>query len=165
MPMRDYSARPRPRSPRPRGAPPPARPTWSVRVAATLAWSVSLLLVLDAALTLHYLDRIGVLAGVGSSFAQQQAARNEAVFTALFTLAVFGSAWALFGWLLRRGQHTARVALTVLAALSLLVGFPGVLRDQPLPLLLSALAQLALQVAILGCLWRPDANDYLQPRH
>lgn len=135
-----------------------------MRVASTLSWSISGLFVLDAALTFLYLDRIGALAGVGVSFAQQQAARSDAVFMAVFTLVVFGGAWALLGWFLRRGQHAARVALTVLAALSLLVGVPGLLPDQPWPLLLSAITQLGLQAAVLGYLWRPDASEYLTSR-
>jgi len=162
--MRDYSGRTGPRPPSPEGAPPPTRPTRSVRVAVGLTWSVAALFAIAAALTFLYLDRIGALAGVGSSVVQQRAAREDAALTALFRLAVFGGAWALLGWFLLRGHHAARVMLTVLAIIGLVSGVPALVPAQPLPLLVTDLAQLVLQATLLFFLYRPDANDYLRPR-
>lgn len=161
--MRDYANRV-PRTPRLDGAGPPPHPTRSVRVAALLAWVIAALFAVTAALTLSQLDRVAALSDFGASPAQQDAARDSAMAMALFNLAVFGGAWALLGWLLRRGLPAAQVALTVLAVVGLGFGLVGLLREQPLPLLVTSVVQLVLQAGLLAFLWRRDANDYLRPR-
>lgn len=51
--------------------------------------------------------------------------------------------------------------LTVLAALGLLLGVVGLLGEQPIIFLILGLAQMALYVALLYFMWRPESSAYL----
>ncbi|MDQ3479772.1 MAG: hypothetical protein M3423_00285, partial [Actinomycetota bacterium] len=60
-----------------------------------------------------------------------------------------------------KGRNWARIVLTVLTAFGLLLGVVGVLGEQPVIFLISGLVQMALYVALLYFMWRPDSSAYL----
>jgi hypothetical protein len=134
-----------------------------VRIACGLAVTVALLAAVGTILTFVHLDTLAAHA-VGPSLIQQDAARRSIALDAVFGLAVTAGVWVALAVLLWRGRPWARVALTVVATLALLLGVPGLWREQPWPLLITRAAQLAATAAAALVLWRRDATDYLRPR-
>ncbi len=134
----------------------------SVRTSVTLVWAIVALSVLNAVLSLVYLDELVDAATQGQSV-DRGTATTGVVVGAVFSLLVFGGLWVLLALFLRRAANWARIVLTVFAALGVVFGAIGLFAsDEPLFVTVTNLVTVVLQAALLYFMWRPDSSTYLR---
>ncbi len=160
--MSDYGAFPPPPPSEGYGqAVTPAEPPPAIKTSVNIVWALVAVAVLNTILTLVLLDDVIKSSGLDMTTAEEDTARSGAVIVAIVVFLIFGALWILLGIFLRKGASWARIVLTVLAALGLVVGLFGLTRDQPAVFLLLSLVQLALFVALLVFMWRPESSQYI----
>jgi len=165
--MSDYPSYPAPPPPdgyAAYGQPLSTEPPPSIKTSFNIILAVLALSALSTALSFVFLDDIIEAAGINPGDADADAARAGAMIGSVVGFLVFGGLWVLLGVFLRKGANWARIVLTVLAALGLVFGVIGLLGEQPVLFLMLSLAQMALDVALLYFMWRPDSSAYLQGR-
>lgn len=142
-----------------------AEPPPSIKTAVSIVWALVALSVLSAIVTVVILDDIVKAAGVDLTGSEADAARASAIAGAVVGVLIFGALWIVLGIFLRRGANWARIVLTVLAGIGLLLsGTFSLTTGQPALQLILALLQMALYVALLFFLWRRDSSDYINGR-
>lgn len=159
--MSDYPSYPPPPPPDgPGGYGQPIRtePPPSINTSMNIIWAALALQVISTILSFAYLDEL--LEASNAAPADEETARTIAIVSVVIFL-IFAGLWVLLGMLLRKGRNWARIVLTVLAALGLLLGVVGLLGEQPIIFLILGLAQMALYGALLYFMWRPESSAYL----
>jgi len=162
--MSDYPSYPPPPPPDgPGGYGQPIRtePPPSINTSMNIIWAALALQVISTILSFVFLDDLLEAAGINPGDADVDAARTGALIGAVVGFVIFGGLWVLFGVFMRKGANWARIVLTVLAALGLIFGVVGVLGEQPVIFLILGLVQMALYVALLYFMWRPESSAYL----
>ncbi len=145
------------------GQPMTQEPPPSIKTSFNIILAVLALSVLSTVLSFVFLDDLVEAANV--SLADEDAARTGAMIGAVIGFLIFGGLWLLLGLFLRKGRNWARIVLTVLVAVGLVLGVVGLLGEQPVIFLILSLVQMALYVALLYFMWRPDSTAYLQGSH
>jgi hypothetical protein len=138
-------------------------PPSAVTTSVNIVWALVALAVVSTILSFVYLDElVETGAGTGLSDAQQDAARAGGIIGAVIGFLIFGALWVALGIFLRKGANWARIVLTVLTVIGLVVGVFGLLaQDQPVLLLIVNLVTLALYGALLYFLWQKESTAYL----
>lgn len=134
----------------------------SVRTAVKLIWANIALGVLSALVTFVLLDNIVDTALEGTSGLDRDAAQLSVIGGTIVGLVVSVGLAALFAYFISKGANWARIIYTVLTVLGILLSLLGLLSTQPVILLLLSVVGLALSVAILFFLYRPDSNAYFK---
>lgn len=139
----------------------------SIRTSVSLVWAVVGLTVVNALLTLLYVDDlIAASADARGTTIDPDTVRVAVMTSTLFVLVVSVALWVVLGAFLRKGANWARIVITVFAALGLLLGLGRVAGDagQPVAMLLTRLVTLMVDVALLFFLWRKDSSTFLRSR-
>lgn len=146
---------------------PATDPPSAVKTSVNIVWALVALAVLSTILSFVYLDElVATGAGTGLSDAQQDAARTGGIIGAVLGFLVFGALWVALGIFLRKGANWARIVLTVLTVIGLLVGvFSLLAQDQPALLLIVGVITLALYAALLYFMWQRESTAYLTAAH
>jgi O-antigen/teichoic acid export membrane protein len=139
----------------------------SIQVAFGLVCAFVALSLLSLVLSFVYLDDLvsASLAGAGPEITEESA-RTSAMVGLGFTL-VLTALWAFLGVLLRRGANWARIGLSALAGVGVLLGVFSLIGPEArvnTPLLVVGLLSLVVQAALLYFMWRKDASGYLLTR-
>lgn len=134
----------------------------SVRTAVKLIWANIALGILSALVTFLLLDDIVDSALEGASGLDRDAAQLSVVGGTIVGLIVSVGLAALFAYFISKGANWARIVYTVLTVLGILLSLLGLTGTQPLFLLVLSVVGLALSVAILFFLYRPDSNAYFK---
>lgn len=148
-------------------APPRPEPPQAIKTALMILAAQVALSALSTVLMYVYLDDIlAAAAGPDLPSAWQDFARTMAFVGVVVGFLVFGALWVVLGIFVRKGANWARIVLTVLAGLGILSGTVGLATsgDQPALLVVVSVVQLALYVALLFFLWRPESSGYLTTR-
>ncbi len=160
--MSDYGAYPPPPPSEGYGqAATPAEPPPAIKTSVNIVWAVVALVVLGTILTLLSLDDIVDSVGTDLTSDERDAARTGAIVGAIVALVIFGGLWTVLAIFLRRGANWARIVLTVLAALGLVLGLLTLGGNLPAVLLVIRLVQMALYVALIVFMWRPESSQYI----
>ena len=160
--MSDYGAYPPPPPSEGYGqAVTPAEPPPAIKTSVNIVWAVVALVVLGTILTLLSLDDIVDAVGVDQTSAERDATRTGTIVGAIVALVIFGGLWTILAIFLRKGANWARIVLTVLAALGLVLGLLTLGGNLPAVLLVIRLVQMALYVALLVFMWRPESSQYI----
>jgi lysylphosphatidylglycerol synthetase-like protein (DUF2156 family) len=160
--MSDYGAYPPPPPSEGYGqAVTPAEPPPAIKTSVNIVWAVVALVVLGTILTLLSLDDIVDSVGTDLTSDERDAARTGAIVGAIVALVIFGGLWTVLAIFLRRGANWARIVLTVLAALGLVLGLLTLGGNLPAVLLVIRLVQMALYVALIVFMWRPESSQYI----
>ena len=141
---------------------PRAEPPSSVRLAVNLIWVGIALSIVNSLLTFVFLDDVvdqAIEAAGGSATLDRDAAQLGAVVGVVVTLVFTVALYVLFAIFIRKGANWARIVYTVLAVLGLLLSLVGIAGQPALQLVLS-LVGIALTVATLVLLFRPESNRY-----
>lgn len=138
----------------------PAEPPLAIKTSVNIVWALVGLVVLGVILTLLSLDDIVDAVGTDLTSEERDAARTAAIVGAIVALVIFGGVWTVLAIFLRKGANWARIVLTVLSALGLLLGLLT-LGNLPAVLLVIRLVQLALYVALIVFMWRPESSQYI----
>ncbi|CAN5623613.1 hypothetical protein BH23ACT6_BH23ACT6_12060 [soil metagenome] len=134
----------------------------SVRTAVKLIWTSVALGVITTIVTFVFLDGIVDAAVGGTSGADRDAARTGAVIGAIVGLVISVALAALFAYFISKGANWARIVYTVILGLGIVLNLFGLLGEQPAILLILTVVSLALSVAIVFFLYRPDSNSYFK---
>lgn len=154
--MEPYPATPE-MNPMPQGkGPAPA----SVRTAVKLILASIALGIISTLVTFLVLDDVIDAALEGTSGLDRDAARTGAVIGAIVGLVISVALAAMFAYFISKGANWARIVYTVLVVLGILLNMLGLLGAQPAILLVTTVVSLALSVAIVYFLYRPDSNRY-----
>ncbi len=161
--MSDYGAYPPPPPSEGYGQAPstPAEPPPAIKTSVNIVWAVVALVVVGTILTLLSLDDIVDSVGTDLTSEERDAARTGAIVGAIVALVIFGGLWTVLAIFLRRGANWARIVLTVLAALGLALGLVTLGGNLPAVLLAIRLVQMALYVALIVFMWRPESSQYI----
>lgn len=138
-----------------------AEPPPAIKTSVNIVWAVVALVVLGTILTLLSLDDIVDSVGTDLTSDERDAARTGAIVGAIVALVIFGGLWTVLAIFLRRGANWARIVLTVLAALGLVLGLLTLGGNLPAVLLVIRLVQMALYVALIVFMWRPESSQYI----
>ena len=144
-----------------------ARPTEmpaSVATAVKLLWASIALSVLSTLLTFVLLDSIvdKALDDAGvSGDVDTDLVRASAIAGGLFGLVIGVGITLLLLTFIKKGANWARIVYTVLGVIGILFSLLS-LGGQPAVLLLLALVGLALTIAVLVLLYRPESNAYFR---
>lgn len=144
----------------------PGQPPATIRRAVQMVWAVVALSVVNTVLTFVYLDDLvaSALEGQPQQGLTEASARTSVIVGGVFGL-VFAALWVLLAVLLRRGANWARIVLTVLAGIGLLVGLFGLsLSTTPAPFVVVSVITLVPEAALLYLLWQRDSSRYLKIR-
>lgn len=156
---------PFPASPEPEYRPESKGPApTSVQNAVKLIWVGVALNLLSTVITFALIDDLvdDTLAASGGSAALDEDAARAAVIAGLvFGLVVSVALTALFAYFIGKGANWARIVYTVLGVIGILFSLLS-LGGQPAVLLLLALVGLALTIAVLVLLYRPESNAYFR---
>ncbi|WP_067858168.1 MULTISPECIES: hypothetical protein [Aeromicrobium] len=160
--MEPFPASPEPEY-RPEGKGP--RPA-SVATAVKLIWANVALSLLSAVLAFAMLDDLIDQAidnaGSGATI-DRDAARIGAIGAVVFGLIIGVGLAALFAYFIGKGANWARIVYTVLIVIGVL-GSLAQLGGQPPVLLVLSLVSLAIGIAIVVFLYRPDSNAYFKKK-
>ncbi len=143
---------------------PEARPKpESVKTAVNLIWVGVAISVLSTLISFFMLDDIiDELMATDTSGISEDAARASAVFGIVISVIIGIALAALFAHFIGKGANWARIVYTVLTAIGILLGVLGLGSSQPFLLLLLGLASLAVSIATLYFLYRPESNAYFK---
>ncbi len=161
--MSDYGAYPPPPPSEGYGQAPstPAEPPPDIKTSVNIVWAVVALVVLGTILTLLSLDDMVDSVGTDLTSDERDAARTAVIVGAIVALVIFGGLWTVLAIFLRKGANWARIVLTVLAALGLVLGLVTLGGNLPAVLLAIRLVQMALYVALIVFMWRPESSQYI----
>ncbi len=160
--MSDYGAYPPPPPSEGYGqAVTPAEPPPAIKTSVNIVWALVALVVLSVIITLLSLDDIVDAVGVDRTSAERDAARTGVIVGAIVALVIFGGLWTILAIFLRKGASWARIVLTVLAALGLILGLLTLGGNLSAVLLVIRLVQMALYVALIVFMWRPESSQYI----
>lgn len=140
-----------------RGAPPE-----SVKTAIKLIWASIALGLLSAIVTFVLLDDIVDSALEGATGLDRESAQLSIVGGTIVGLVVSVGLAALFAYFIGKGANWARITYTVLTVLGIVLSLLGLFSTQPVILLVISVVGLALSVAILSFLYRPESNAYFK---
>ncbi len=138
--------------------PPKGRPPASVKTAVTLIWASVALGVISSIVTFVFLDDLAESAGTGG--VDQDSARLGVIIGAVVGLIVSVAIAALFAYFISKGANWARIIYTVLIVLGIAFNLYGLLGAQLAISIVISVVSLALSIAILFFLYRPDSNRY-----
>lgn len=138
-----------------------------IRMASGLAWVFVLLSLANAALSFLYLDDL-VTATMesGGPEVTEGTARASAIVGIVLGLAI-AALWAFLAVLLRRGANWARIGLSALAGVGVLLGIFTVLGPESrehTALFVVGVVSVVVQAAVLLLMWRRAAGRYLITR-
>lgn len=135
----------------------------SVKTAVTLIWVSVGLGVVSSLISLLFLDDIvDQTLEADASGMSRDTAQAFAIGGVVFSLIISVALAALFAYFIGKGANWARIVYTVLAVIGIIFGLFGLLGSQPVVLLLLSVVSLAISVATLVFLYRPDANAYFK---
>ncbi len=160
--MEPFPASPEPEY-RPEGKGP--RPA-SVATAVKLIWANVALSVVTAVLSFAFLDDIidqVVASAPAGSTIDRDTARVSAIAAVAFSVVLGVAFAALFAYFIGKGANWARIVYTVLIVIGVLASLTR-LGDQPAVLLVLSLVSLAIGIAIVVFLYRPDSNAYFKKK-
>jgi hypothetical protein len=136
----------------------------SVANAVKLIWANVALSLVSALLTFtmidDLIDRALENAGAGATI-DRDAARIGVIGGIVFGLVIGVGLAALFAYFIGKGANWARIVYTVLIVIGLIGSLIG-LAGQPALLLVLSLVSMAISIAIVVLLYRPDANAYFK---
>lgn len=149
------SPEPGPTGPTARAVPP------SVKLATTLILvGIGLSLVSVLATFLYIDDIVDTIIDDGNAGGtSRDTLKTSAIVGSLVFFAISAAIQVAFFFLLRKGANWARIVYVVLTGLSLLYSLFSVF-GQPILLLLLGLVSIALSIAIIVLLFRPDSNAF-----
>ncbi|MGB3827673.1 MAG: hypothetical protein WA962_02770 [Ornithinimicrobium sp.] len=132
----------------------------SVKTAVTLIWASVALGLISTLVTFFLLDDIVDTGMQGTSGADRDTVQVGVIVGAIvgfvFTVAIA----ALFAYFISKGANWARIIYTVLLGLGILLNLFALFGTQPAILLILTVVSIALSVAIVFFLYRPDSNRY-----
>lgn len=134
----------------------------SVKTAVKLIWASVALGVISTIVTFVFLDSIVDSALEGTSGVSRDSAQTGAIVGAIFGLVLSVAIAALFAYLISKGANWARIVYTVLICIGILFNFFGLFGGQPAILLILTVVSIALSIAILYFLYRPDSNSFFK---
>lgn len=143
--------------PQGKGAAPP-----SVKTAVKLIWASVALSVISTLITFVLLDGIIDTAMDGTSGGDRDTIRVTVIIGAVVGLVIGVAVAALFAYFISKGANWARIVYTVLLIIGILFNIFGLLGAQPVILLILTVISIALSVAILYFLFRPDSTRYFK---
>lgn len=132
----------------------------SVKTAVKLIWASVALGVISSIVTFFFLDDI--VESAGTSGMDQDALRTGAIIGAIVGLIISVGLAALFAYFISKGANWARIVYTVILVLGIMFNIFGLFGAQPVILLVITVVSIALSVAVLFFLYRPDANSYFK---
>lgn len=132
----------------------------SVKTAVKLIWASVALGVISSIVTFVFLDDIVDTAGTGG--VDSDAARIGVIIGAVIGLVVSVALAALFAYFISKGANWARIVYTVILGLGIAFNLFGLLGAQLAIVIVITVVSLALSVAILFFLYRPDSNRYFK---
>ena len=151
---------PFPASPEPEHRPDDRGPApASVQNAVRLIWASVALSVLGAVLSFVMLDDLIDTVLEGTNELTRDQARVGIIGSVVVGVVIGVALAALLAVFIGRGANWARIVWTVLAVLGLVFSLPAI-GNQPPIALVQQLVGLALTVAILVLLYRPESNRY-----
>jgi hypothetical protein len=148
-----------------RGSRPP-----SATLAVRLLWGAIALFVLGAVLTFGSGGSVigDEMVRAGATPEQADAATATVMVIGGVIVVVLGGLFALLTVFIAKGANWARIVTTVLAAIGVLFTLPSLFglgsQDQPVVSTVVSLLQLALVVAAVVLLYRPDAHRWFSAR-
>lgn len=130
----------------------------SVQTAVKLIWAGVAVSVLSTLLTFVFLDDV-VDAAVEGAGGSRDAARTGAMVGIVVGLVLGVALAALFAYFIGKGANWARIVYSVLTVFGILASLVG-LGGLPPVLLVVSLVSLAISIAVLFFLYRPESNRY-----
>jgi hypothetical protein len=144
-------------------AQPGGEPPASIRTSVALVWAVVAASVLNAVLSLWFLDALAAAAVETEPALTAETARAGVVSSAVSAV-VFGALWVLLAIFLRRGANWARIVLSIFAGIGVITGVPALtLSSKPLLLTVVGAVTLVLEIALLYFLWQRESGGFLKP--
>jgi len=90
---------------------------------------------------------------------------NAALAVAAVVAIVFLLLFALLAWQVSKGKNWARITTWVFAGLGVLSGLLGFARPEPTANRILGIVGLAIDIAVIVLLARPESNEYFRPRY
>ena len=134
----------------------------SVKTAVKLIWANVALSILSTVVTFASLDSIIDTGMQGTSGGDRDSIRLTVIVSAVIGLIIGVALAALFAYFIAKGANWARIVYTVLLGLGIVFGLFGLFGSQPVLLLVLSVLSLAISVAILYFLYRPESSRYFK---
>lgn len=142
----------------------PTEPPASVTMAVNLIWASIALSLLSAIITFVMLDTLVDQAvedaGLSTSGVDADAVRAGAIGGAIFGLVIGVGIMVLLAIFIKKGANWARIVFTVLAAIGIIFGIPGLFGSNPAILVVLSLISLGLSIATLFFLWKKESGPW-----
>ena len=132
----------------------------SVKTAVTLIWVSVALGVISSIVTFVFLDDI--VDTSGTSGVDPDTVRITVIISAVVGLVISVAIAALFAYFISKGANWARIVYTVILGLSIAFNLFGLFGAQPVILVVISVVSIALSIAILFFLYRPESNRYFK---